>query len=84
MGVSRRRTSFTLGLAPTFQLAKRDAQIEGCCGGGLDPPSCRRTGTFTSRTQVLRDQVHEQPVMPAGTVDIALVSAHDPDRPEAH
>jgi hypothetical protein len=38
---------------------------------------------FTSQIQVLRQQVHQQPVVPARTVGIALISARDPDRPEA-
>jgi hypothetical protein len=33
---------------------------------------------FTSQIQVLRQQVHQQPVVPARTVGIAPVSPHDP------
>jgi hypothetical protein len=38
-------------------------------------------GVRSGLAQLVREQVHQQPVMPR-PVEIALVATHDPDRPE--
>ncbi len=49
------------------------------------PCQCRRHGSASAATAEFLDQeIHQQAVVPAGAVGVALVPAHDSDGLEAH